>query len=97
MSREVVRYSGAAPSRRSSPYDRQIQAIQGAAGVQVTIDRAITGVGEQAMFDVVQVKRTQRELEQLCPDASAELNLIASTTCMSIARSIARFGFDIGG
>jgi hypothetical protein len=95
--KELARYSGAVAPHRRSPYEKTVEAIQGATGVQVTALRAIAGVGEQAMFDVTQVKRTQRELEQMNPDAAEVIALIANTTCMAIARSVNRFGFELGG
>lgn len=62
MSSELVRRStSGAISRRRDPYGQALDAIHGETGVQVTIDRAIAGVGEQAMFDVMQVKQTQRQ------------------------------------
>lgn len=56
--------------------------------------RAIALVGEAAMADVAALKRAQREYEQLVPDASEALNLIATTAAMAIARRVARFGND---
>jgi len=58
--------------------------------------RAIASVGTQAMFDVTEIKRTQRELENLNPDAAEALNLIATTVTMAIARSVHRFGSELG-
>lgn len=65
--------------------------------LQQAATRAITSVGEQAMFEIAQLKRTQRELEHLNPDAAEALNLIATTVSMSIARSVHRFGSELGG
>ncbi|MFJ8252976.1 hypothetical protein [Streptomyces sp. NPDC094466] len=59
--------------------------------------RAISAVAEVAMSEVAYLKRTQGELEKACPDASEALALIAHSAAMAIARSVNRFGQEIGG
>jgi hypothetical protein len=59
--------------------------------------RAISAVAEAAMSEVAYLKRTQMELEKACPDASEALALIANGAAMTIARSVSRFGQEIGG
>lgn len=61
------------------------------------VTRAISAAGQQAMFDIAETKRVQRELEHMNPDAAGDLALIASTVRMAIARSIQRFGSELGG
>jgi len=58
--------------------------------------RATSAVAEYAMSEVSHLKRMQGELEKICPDATEALALIANTAAMSIARSVARFGNEIG-
>jgi hypothetical protein len=58
--------------------------------------RAIEAVSQSAMYEVVQIKRMQRELEQQVPEATDALNLIATTATMAIAHSVARFAQEIG-
>ena len=97
-SNQVARRSSSAPAlRRRNAYEQAIEGIHGETAVQVTAQRALAGVGDQAMYDVTQVKQTQRQLEQMNPDAAEAIAIIANTTCMAIARSVARFGYDIGG
>lgn len=64
---------------------------------QVNRLRATVTVTQQAMFDVTELKNLQRELELSNPAASEFLNLIYTTAAMSIARSVARFGAEMGG
>lgn len=59
--------------------------------------RAIEAVTEAAMFEVVQVKRMQRELEQQVPEATEALNLIATSATMAIAHSVQRFSQGLIG
>ena len=68
-----------------------------ATSIQVNHMRAVATVGQQAMFDVTELKNLQRELELSNPAVSESLNLIYNTVAMSIARSVARFGAGMGG
>lgn len=58
--------------------------------------RAITRIGEQAQFAVLEIKNTQHELELANPAAARELNIIAATVCTAIAASVQRFASEIG-
>lgn len=58
--------------------------------------RAIEAVSQSAMYEVVQIKRMQRELEQQVPEATEALNLIATSATMAIAHSVARFAREVG-
>jgi len=58
--------------------------------------RAIEAVSQSAMFEVVQIRRMQRELEQQVPEATEALALISTTATMAIAHSVARFAQEIG-
>ncbi|WP_406176088.1 hypothetical protein [Streptomyces sp. NBC_00996] len=49
------------------------------------------------MSEVAYLKRTQLELEKACPEAAEALALIANSGVMAIARSVSRFGQEIGG
>jgi hypothetical protein len=90
-------------SRRptSVPVPRGTRAALGTivneARLQQAATRALTTVGENAMFEVAQLKRTQRDLEQTFPEASEALNLIANCTAMAIARSVNNFGSGLTG
>ena len=95
MSGELIRRQvGVAVPRGTQ---RALSTIVNETRLEHATTRAITSVGEQAMFDVAQIKRTQRELEHMNPDAAEALNLIASTVTMAIARSVHRFGSELGG
>lgn len=89
----IPRQAGVAIPRRA---ERVLGNIVTETRLEHAAIRAITSVGEQALFDLAQMKRTQRELEQMQPDATAELNLIANTVAMAIARSVNRFGSEMG-
>src|SRR5947209_18212227 len=43
--------------------------------LQHAVSRAISSAGQAAMFDVAELKRVQRELENMNPDAADALNL----------------------
>jgi len=92
---------GLAPRTVGVPLPRSVQRensyIVQATSIQVNRMRATATVGQQAMFDVTELKNLQRELELNNPAASESLNLIYSTVAMSIARSVARFGAEMGG
>lgn len=58
--------------------------------------RAIEAATQAAMFEVVQIKRMQRELEQQVPEATEALSMIATSATVAIAHSVARFAQEIG-
>jgi hypothetical protein len=95
VSGELIRRSVSVAVPRTT--QRALGTIVNETRLQQAATRAITSVGEQAMFEIAQLKRTQRELEQAIPDAAEALNLIATTVSMSIARSVHRFGSELGG
>jgi hypothetical protein len=53
--------------------------------------RNIAVVGDTAMTAAAILKRQQRELELLAPEASGVLDLIATTAAIGIANRVARF------
>lgn len=59
--------------------------------------RAISAVTEYALSEVAYLKRTQMELEKACPEVAEALALIANSAAVAIARSVNRFGQEIGG
>jgi hypothetical protein len=95
MAGEVIRRSVGVPVTRAT--QRTLSTINNETRVQFAASQAISAVGKQAMFDVLDVKNTQRELEHINPDAAEALNLIASTVTMAIARSVHRFGSELSG
>lgn len=58
--------------------------------------RSIAIVGDTAMTAAAILKRQQRELELLAPEASGVLDVIATTAALAIANRVARFGEGIG-
>lgn len=74
-----------------------IMAVAEEAQIEQASTRAISAVTEYALSEVTYLKRTQMELEKACPDASEALALIANSGVMAIARSVNRFGQEIGG
>jgi hypothetical protein len=95
MSGDLIRRQVAVTVPRRT--QRVLGAIVNETRLEHATTRAIAAVGQQAMFDITDVKRTQRELEHLNPDAAEALSLIASTVTMAIARSVQRFGSELGG
>jgi hypothetical protein len=73
-----------------------LRGMANAALIEQAALRAVTSIGNQAMFSVLEIKRTQQQLELADPAASAELNLIAATVCTAIAASVQRFTSEIG-
>jgi hypothetical protein len=90
LSGELIRRPTGQPLSR--PTRRAISGIVAETYIEQAQMRAISVVAEAGMTEVVFLKRTQRELEMLAPDASEALNLIATTAAMAIARTVARYG-----
>jgi hypothetical protein len=98
MPGELVRRSYHVPaSRRASPYEQAGTAIHAETGLQVTVTRAMAMAGQSAMFDVLDLANTRKDLELVNPLAAETLGLIANTVGMEIANSVRRFCFEIGG
>lgn len=93
MASELVR------RRRTTPILREAEYAAARLSLTTSTEqasmRAVSMVAESAMAEVAFIKRTQHELEQLVPDATEALNLIASTAAMAVARHVARFGQDM--
>jgi hypothetical protein len=53
-------------------------------------------VAESAAYQVVRLKRMQRELEQMAPEAAEVLNLIMYSASMQLAYRVQRFGGELG-
>jgi hypothetical protein len=92
---ELIRRNVGVPVPRST--QKVLGTIVNETRLQHAATRAMSSAGQQAMFDVVELKNTQRELEHVNPDAAGDLALIASTVSMAIARSVQRFGSELGG
>ncbi|MEU8717556.1 hypothetical protein [Streptomyces sp. NPDC048663] len=74
-----------------------IMAVAEEAQIEQAGARAISAVSEYAMSEAAYLKRTQLELERACPEAAEALALISNSAIMAIARSVNRFGQEIGG
>ena len=75
---------------------RSYNVIHAQTGKQLTKSRAMSTAGKQAMFDALDLKNTQRELEHINQDAAELLNLIANSIGMEILSSARRFCFELG-
>lgn len=95
VSGELIRRNVSVAVPRST--QRALGTIVNETRLEHAVTRAISAAGQQAMFDIAETKRVQRELEHMNPDAAGDLALIASTVTMAIARSVQRFGSELGG
>ncbi|MET7490619.1 hypothetical protein [Streptomyces sp. NPDC005538] len=88
------------PRRRYTPVQRAAEAAITEAAARTQVEqarmRAVSATAEFGMSEVAYLKRQQAELEQMCPDASEALALIANTASMAIARQVHRFGSEMG-
>jgi hypothetical protein len=92
---EIMRRQYQPPMSRSTR--TAIMAVVEETQIEQAGSRAISAVAEYAMSEVAYLKRTQMELEKACPEAAEALALITSSANMAIARSVNRFGQEIGG
>lgn len=102
LNREGFCHMGEITRRQSlPPMSRRARSALIAVAEETQIEqagsRAISAVSEYAMSEVAYLKRMQGELEKAVPDASEALAMIANTAALSIARSVHRFGQEIGG
>jgi len=94
MSGELARRPFQTPVARHT--QNTLRDMVDASRIEQAALRAVTSIGNQAMFNVLEIKNTQHQLEMANPAASAELNLIAATVCNAIAVSVQRFSAEIG-
>lgn len=90
---ELVPWSRANSLERAT--QRETNAIHAQTRTQVTKGQAMTAAGKQAMFNVLDLKQTQKELELVNPSAAELLNLVANSVGMEIVASTRRFCFEL--
>lgn len=90
--------SGELIPHRSASLQRQADAVIQRTAARTRVEQAkiqsVTQVAEYGMSAAAYLKRTQRELEHLVPDASDALAVIAEAATLSIASDIRRFGSE---
>ncbi|MEC3976226.1 hypothetical protein [Amycolatopsis sp. H20-H5] len=94
---EIQRYAGGLPANRAER--RAQQRVRGVAlATQEEQARlyAIASATQFGMFQYVQVKRLQSDLEHVCPDAAEGLAALANNALFEMTRSLQAFGQDIG-
>jgi hypothetical protein len=90
-----TRRAGRALSRHHSANQLRIAKIDSDADVAIGKADADTAVTGSAMGKVVQVAQGQRALEQLAPEASGRLALLADTHALAMADYLADFRRDM--
>lgn len=92
MGQEIERRAKSLPLPRGAA--RELNQVRYDVEMQQVKIGAKTRVAEFAMWEVVDIKTVQRQLEQQQPDAAEALALIANTALHSIARSVAHYCGD---
>ena len=97
MGSSVERWSGRMPGRQAV---QQMQQADRAAGLETYMAerdlRAIAEVNQFGMMQVVAIKRWQRLLETLEPDAAEALAFVAQNGTLAIAQRLQQFNAEVG-
>jgi hypothetical protein len=94
---DIQRYTGHLPMTRQERRARQVAtSVALAAQVEQARLHGIASTTQFGMFQYVQVKRLQSDLEQMCPDAAEGLAVLANNALFEMTRSLQQFGQGIG-
>jgi hypothetical protein len=93
---DIQRYTGYLPMNRQERRAQQsARGIALAAQVEQARLHAIASTTQFGMFQYVQVKRLQSDLEHVCPDAAEGLAALANNALFEMTRSLQQFGQGI--
>jgi hypothetical protein len=96
MQHSVERWAGSMPDRRESKrVQRARQELSAETYLAKQKLRAIADVNEFGMLQAVRVKRWQRQLESLEPDAAETLAFMASNAVLAMAEVLQEFGSEV--
>lgn len=92
---DLVRRSLGVPASRSTR--RVLHDLDSEARTERAAMRALTSVGEEALFDVLRLQQTFQQLELSQPAASGELHMVYSITARALAQRVQRFSERLDG